>query len=237
MNFYKNDKIKTAYYSVMGENHLKSNGENQDVICFEYLSDDKWFAAIADGVSSASHSKEGAIFATEVVKELAFSFELHDKLDIDELKVWFVRRWKKKILNNWNEYATTLNFVYYSKGYLLVGQIGDGLIWLNVDGETSKFCIDEDFYSSETDALSEAVRKSSFILELKPVANQLDLYMVSDGVGKEILLDSRDELGDYLRRLLVQEEENIEKEIGHWFIELDDKNGDDKSIAFVSWED
>ena len=141
MNYYKNDKMKTAYYSAMGENHLKSNGENQDAICFEYLSVDKWFVAIADGVSSASHSKEGAIFATEVVKELALSFELHDRINLDELKVWLVRRWKEKIINDWNEYATTLNFVYHSKGYLLVGQIGDGLIWLDIDGK--KYNINE----------------------------------------------------------------------------------------------
>ena len=237
MNYYKNDKMKTAYYSAMGENHLKSHGENQDAICFEYLSVDKWFVAIADGVSSASHSKEGAIFATEVVKELALSFELHDRINLDELKVWLVRRWKEKIINDWNEYATTLNFVYHSKGYLLVGQIGDGLIWLDIDGKKYEFCVDEDFYSSETEALCEAVRKNSFRLELQSVTDRIDLYMMSDGVGKEVLQDSRDELGDYLHGLLLQDEESIEKEIKHWFIELGNKNGDDKSIAFISWED
>lgn len=236
MNFYEDKNIKSAYYSLIGENHIKQSCENQDSICFEVISQSKWVLAVADGVSSAGYAKKGSLFATEVVKELANEIELTDQLKLDELKVWFVHKWKSKISSGWNEYASTINFAYYSNNYLLVGQIGDGLICIDIDGKKKEFCTDEEFYTSETYALGEAVKKNSFILSLERVTKNLSLYMVSDGIGKEINGDSRLELGRYLHLLLLQDKKHIEKEIMSWLDALNNKNGDDKSIAFINWE-
>ena len=236
MNFYEDKNIKSAYYSLIGENHIKQSCENQDSICCEVISQSKWVIAVADGVSSARFAKKGSHFATEVVKELANEFELTDQLNLDELKVWFVRKWKSKISSDWNEYASTINFAYYSNNYLLVGQIGDGLICVDIDGKKKAFGIDEEFYTSETYALGEVVKKNSFILNLERVKSNISLYMVSDGIGKEIDYDSRLELGVYLGILLLQDKEHIEEEIMSWLDALNNKNGDDKSIAFINWE-
>lgn len=53
----------------------------------------------------------------------------------------------------------------YFKGEIIVGQIGDGLIVLEFDDQYRIYAETEDFYSTETEALGEQVRRSALSLE------------------------------------------------------------------------
>ena len=95
----------------------------------------------------------------------------------------------------------------------------------------------DEFYSTETYALGAAVKKSTFTIRAVEGKNRIRVYMASDGIGKEINEASRIELIEYLDNMMMNENAVIEDELDMWVIGLGKKNGDDKSIGFVSWEE
>ena len=157
--------------------------------------------------------------------------------DIDAIKVYVVKRWKEQIESDWDEYATTVNFAIYVDHTLLTGQIGDGLIVAEVDGNSLVLTENDEFYSTETYALGAVVKKSTFTIRVVEVRNRIRVYMASDGIGKEINEASRIELIEYLGNMMMNEDAVIEDELDTWVIGLGKKNGDDKTIGFVSWEE
>lgn len=237
MKYLEREKLKVITYSKIGQNHIDTGLENQDTILAEALSDDCGFLALADGVSSAPNAKEGSQAAVEVIQEVCRGFYNGNVLEnLDDLKVGIVRNWKSKFSASWNDYATTLNFLIYKEDFLLVGQIGDGLIVVDIGDDTKIFTEDSDFYSTETEALGEAVRKSAFHIEKYKISDGFKAYMTSDGIGKEIAEESRTNLCNYLMNMLENSASAIEEELNPWIEGLSKKNGDDKSIGFIRME-
>lgn len=238
MEYFERGNVKAIEYSVIGQKHVERDLDNQDIIMTGILSDEIGFMALADGVSSASNSKLGAMKATEVIRDLCLEFFENDSVNqnLDELKVEIVRNWKRKINEGWNECATTLNFLIYFKGEIIVGQIGDGLIVLEFDDQYRIYAETEDFYSTETEALGEQVRRSALSLERVEFTDGFSAYMMSDGIGKEVAEESRIELGNYLNKMLDNDFGETKEELIAWVDSLNNKNGDDKSIGFIRME-
>ena len=236
MKYIKEKDCTVFFYSQIGSNHSKKGVENQDSVLFERVDLDRWFMVIADGVSSAPKSKLGSQAAIEVVREICIKLNGKD-WDLEEIKVDLVRSWKRMFVNGWNDYATTLNFIIYVDKELLVGQIGDGLMVIEVDGEEEIYTEESDFYSSETDALAESVRRKAIVLTQKHVTKNVYAYLMSDGIGKEVAEEERINLGKYLFRLIELNEDDVKKEIIPWIDNLDNKNGDDKTIGIIRWEE
>lgn len=239
IEFFRNGKMDAFIYSRIGQNHISDGQENQDCILFEMIRENAWVLALADGISSAARAKEGAQAAVDTVRKFCDRLitRQHPLEDVDALKVDIVRDWKKNFVSDWDEYAATLNFVIYIDRRLLAGQLGDGLIVLNTDGK-SKVLVDAgDFYSTETYALGRAVKKSAFTIKYMEVKKELEVYMASDGIGKEIADESRTELGKYLCGMAQRDDRSVEDELDAWVTELGKMNGDDKSIGFVRWEE
>lgn len=239
MEIYRSQKCSAFTYSKTGQNHVLANQDNQDCILFNSFPEDAWVLIVADGVSSATFAKEGAQIAVKTVmtkcKDIIDLGE--NPLDIDTLRVSIVREWKANIQGNWDEFATTLNFAVYSNHKLILGQIGDGLIMACIDGTPIILTGEDDFYSTDTYALGTAVKKNTFTINEYEVKNTIRLYAVSDGIGKEIADEYRSDLGHYLAQMMVQDDLSIEEELDAWVVSLEKKNGDDKSIGFVLWEE
>ncbi len=236
--FYRKGQCCAFTYSRIGENHTLTGKDNQDKVVFEKLGD-SWYMAIADGVSSAACAKEGAQAAVGVIRKLCERISEDKRLlnDIDAIKFYVVKSWKEHIGADWDEYATTINFAIFVDHTLLTGQIGDGLIVEEFDGNSSILAGNDEFYSTETYALCAAVKKSTFTIKAVEGNNRIRLYMASDGIGKEINEASRIELIDYLDNMMMNEDVDIKVELDNWVIGLGKKNGDDKSIGFVRWEE
>lgn len=178
MKYIKDENCTVVYYSQVGSNHIKAGKENQDTVFFERLDKNRWYIAIADGVSSAAKSKQGSQSAVEVAHEICLMLK-NEEWNLEDIKVDIVRKWKSKFSKDWNDYATTLNLLAYVDGKLLVGQIGDGLMVTNVDGEDEIYTEESDFYSTETDALAEAVRRKAITLTQKHISKKFYAYLIS----------------------------------------------------------
>lgn len=237
IDFYRSEKSRAFTYTRIGENHILSGQDNQDNVVFERMQN-AWYMVIADGVSSADCAQEGSKAAVQVIRDLCDKLSSDILLihSFDDIKVDLVRRWKNKIESNWDDYATTLNFAIYVKDSLLLGQIGDGLIVADVTEEPVIMSEQEEFYTTETEALATKVRKSSILLKVIDNISKGRLYMTSDGIGKEISEDSRTGLLEYLDKMIANDDTTIEEELDSWVCGLGRKNGDDKSIGFILWE-
>lgn len=238
IDFYKDNEIVAVTCSMIGKNHIDKGLDNQDSILFKKVSDNRWMLVLADGVSSARNAKAGSEKAVRTIEEIYDQIVSCEKngLDLDSLKIAIVKTWKSMIESDWDEYASTLNFAFAVDNEIVIGQIGDGLIVANIDGETEIFTENEDFYTTETNALGSAVKKSAFTISTKTIDKFADIYMASDGIGKEVADDSRIDMGQYLSQMLKGEDSQIQKELETWIDGLGRKNGDDKSIGFVRWE-
>ncbi len=231
--YCKKNRCKFLICSDIGENHVSSGVDNQDSALFGMVSDDCYFLAVADGVSSVKYGREGSQAAVQSVKWLAEQIDA-GLVAIDnekELRVSFVRNWKANFAEDWDNYASTINFAILKDERLLVGQIGDGLILVDSGGEKHIYGESEDFYSCETYALGKAVIKSSFIVESLKAANKMAIVMMSDGIGKEIEPDQRNQMMDYISELA--QSDMAEKEVEEWVSELSERNGDDKTIGIM----
>lgn len=239
IDFFRDKKCDALIYSRIGQNHMRDGKENQDSIIFGKINDTTWFVALADGVSTADFGKKGSIAAVEVVKECTEKIQAGEMSDKDPnmMKVEIIKRWKARFPSAWDDYATTLNFAICANSKIIVGQIGDGLIVLNSDGQTKILTDASDFYSTETYALGTMVRKRTFKIEIVECKEKATIYMASDGIGKEVTEEGRKRLGEYIENMMKKDNSLIEDELDAWVTGLGQKNGDDKSIGFVRWEE
>ena len=239
MQIFHDKNLFIAVYSKTGSGHFSRGEENQDRCLYGRIGKNTFYLALADGVSSAPYAAEGAEAAVQTIKIVSEDISA-GKMAVDNLKdlqTTIVRTWKNCFSTGWNDYAATLNLVIFHNNRVLVGRIGDGLIVSETDGACCVSATDEEFYSTETAALGEVVSRKDFEICLYPAEEAFCAYMVSDGIGKEIAESSRKELNRYLLQLSQTSEKQMEQEVVSWVNGLDRKNGDDKTIGFVRWEE
>lgn len=235
----RNEKgLFIAEYSAIGVQHVNNGKENQDSLMSGRVGDNVIFCAVADGVSSAKYAKTGSLQAVQTIKKISEKIA-SEKLDIHDLKKLqntIVRYWKDSLKTDWNEYATTLNFLIFVNPYLIIGQIGDGLICVNVDGKDSVITPAEEFYTTETAALGEVVYRKDLDIQIYQVISTFSVAMMTDGIGKEIPVEARTPLEKYLNNL-SRDTIQFKTELIPWVKGLECKNGDDKSIIYIRWEE
>ena len=217
-----------------GAAHKNSKYSNQDSLLYKRTSDGNYIFAVADGVSSCKKAKEGSAAAVQAVCELAERMEI---MTSSTLKQEIYSLWKNKIPGNWNEYGTTLNFAYISGGKIILGRIGDGVACASINFNNFIMSQDESlFYSNETFAFGEYFPISAFETRESPLAfnDSIDIVLMTDGVSKELDLQSMPDLLQYLSSR--RNEADFLGELENWIVELNRKNDDDKTLLFVHIE-
>ncbi|SHK77618.1 Serine/threonine protein phosphatase PrpC [Anaerocolumna jejuensis DSM 15929] len=238
MIFYDEDKLIQFAYSERGKHHIDLGQENQDSVYVGKVINGTYCVVVADGVSSCKWAKKGSEAAVDTVKNLAMKMSLGEIAvnDKNSIRRFVVTDWKSHFESKWNDYGTTLNFVIICNQDLVIGQIGDGLVLITVDDENILVSDMDEFYSVETYALAEAVLKSSFNIICKKIKGNVVAVAMTDGIGKELDLDTIDEFKNYLVELIKGNTETREKEIASWMKHLREKNDDDKSLGILVLE-
>lgn len=229
-------KVIQFSYSEIGKRHKELNLENQDSIFVGKVCDETYCLAVADGVSSCKWAKKGSEAAVDTVKSLALKLSKSELRtdDSDAIRRFVVHDWKKHFDGSWNDYGTTLNFVVWCNGDVVIGQIGDGLIVSKLNEEQIVMTDMDEFYTVETYALAEIVLKSSFKVRTEKNVKNLVAIALTDGIGKELHLESIDEFQRYLVNLV--EEKGKDTEIKLWMNHLSERNDDDKTIGLLVLE-
>lgn len=239
MDYQNKDKRLWCSYSERGKLHIERNWENQDSIGIGEVNNGCLYIAVADGVSSCKKAKEGSLAAIDTVRHLAKLISVGEisSDNFDFIRKFVVRDWKAHFSQDWDEYGTTLNFAIVHNGYLLVGQIGDGIILVSNGNENIVLTDMDEFYSAETYALSTAVRKSTFNVVGRKVCGPLVVVAMTDGIGKEIDMEHIDGFRNALVELMKKGSLAVKSEFDVWMAQLNEKNDDDKTIGVLILEE
>lgn len=227
------DNVRIMVLSEQGENHIKKDICNQDSYSFKVDGYGNYAFAVADGVSTCVFAKEGADKACEVVCNM-----LSDCVDLseDEVKQKIFSNWKNLVVKNWDDYGTTINFLYVYPEKIVAGKIGDGSVIVK-NGDELFFKNDESiFYTSDTFAFGRYIYKHTF--KVDSIKRNISLPVLSilltDGITKELEPEKIREFSDYID--LAIKKPNFVVELKDWVKGLNKKNGDDKTILICKIE-
>lgn len=221
------DNAKIMVLSERGENHVKHGICNQDSYSFKIDDSGNYAFVVADGVSTCAFAKEGADKACEAVCNLLSECM---KLPDEDIKQKVFSEWKNLVKENWNDYGTTINFVYVYPERIVMGKVGDGAVILKNGDNSSVLYEEAEFYSSDTFALGTSIPRQSF----KIISTKYDeslpvlLILMTDGIEKELDTEKLKNFSDYIN--LNIETPNFVLELKDWVSGLNNKNGDDKTI-------
>jgi serine/threonine protein phosphatase PrpC len=220
--------------SVHGEK--PDNIPNQDYIqTFE--NDTIFIASVSDGLGSSLHSDKGAHFACECVIEIM-------KNENSEI---ILKNFSDKITKQWQQlverkdglikdYRTTNSFVsvFKKEKSVVIGQLGDVMISLRIDGLFRHFETTQKEFSNETDCLGSG-RNERYKLARYDFGHSFDFLIATDGISDEIEPSKMEAFQNYLKnRFEFLSLENRNNEL-HSEIEtlMKEKNNDDKSLLYA----
>lgn len=227
------DNAKIMVLSEQGENHIKNGICNQDSYSFKIDNSGNYAFVVADGVSTCSFAKEGADKACEAVcNQLSNCSNLSD----DEIKQKIFSEWKVLVEKNWDDYGTTVNFLYVHSERIVIGKIGDGAVIVK-NGDNLSFLSEEsEFYTTETFAFGNSIYKHTFKVTSIKRNTVLPILgvLLTDGIEKELNSEKIKEFSDYLEKCI--ENPDFMVELKDWVLSLNNKNGDDKTILICKIE-
>lgn len=209
---------------------------NQDYInVFE--NDDFLIATVSDGLGSSKNSLEGAQIACKSVIEEIQNFQLSSELLLLNNKI--KEKWIKEIesiSSSISDYRTTNSFiaVFKKEKKIIVGQIGDVLVSLRMDGLFRYLESTSKDFSNETVCLGSG-RDENFKLALFEFGHTFDFLIATDGIGDEIQTEKIEALHDYFKNKFqsieaLERNDVLKNEIEEFITE---KNNDDKSLVFI----
>lgn len=209
---------------------------NQDVVKF-YEDNSILINTISDGLGSSKYSLEGANTACNCVIMALRNFRTNADLSLLDYKIRTY--WTKEIelkIDPISNYRTTNSFVAILKKEkkIVVGQLGDVLVSLRIDGLFRAIgSINKDF-SNETSCLGIG-REDPFRLTSYNFMHSFDFIIASDGVADELILDRIEDFHDYLKNKfqhieMANRNHLLKQELSSF---LTDKNNDDKSLLYT----
>lgn len=219
---------------------LRGNKEetipNQDsVLVFE--NNEYLIATVSDGVGSSKNASVGAKIACKTVVDEIQNFQFMSKLSL--LNFAIKDKWMHEIREKSNiisDYQTTSLFIAVLKEdkKILLGQLGDGLISIRIDGLLPPIQINDKEFLNETECLGSNGNENYYLLILDFDQNY-DFLIATDGISDELIPDKIEFLHDYF----INKFKNIEKSKRNNVLEseinafLNEKNNDDKSLIFT----
>jgi serine/threonine protein phosphatase PrpC len=209
---------------------------NQDYIeIFE--NKDLMVTVVSDGLGSSKSSLEGAMIACRTV--IAEMQNFHHFHEISILGYRIQQNWTNIIGKKAGtpvEYRTTNSFVavFKKEKKIIVGQLGDVLVSLRIDGLFRYLQSTSKDFSNETDCLGSG-RDEHFNLAIYEFGHSFDFLIATDGVADELLTEKIEPFHDYLKSKF----QNIEMELRNDVLKneivefINEKNNDDKSLIFI----
>lgn len=228
--------IKTTLIQASIRGEKPDNIPNQDFIeVFE--NDDLLLATVSDGLGSSKNSLEGARIACKSVIDEIKIFQLSSDLSI--LGIRIKEKWTSEIVSKYEttiDHRTTNSFiaVFKNEKKIIVGQLGDVLVSLRIDGLFRYLESTSKDFSNETVCLGSG-RDEKFKLALFEFGHSFDFLIATDGIGDEIQTEKIEALHDYFKNKFpsieaLERNDVLKNEIEEFITE---KNNDDKSLVFI----
>ncbi len=232
MDFRKDEaKIRNSKYyitacSVIGQGKL----ENQDSYDY-YFDDNQIIIAVADGLGSATFSKEGS---SKIVKLLIEIIKENTEKDLIPLKL--LKKWKEALVGNLNLYDTTIKFIHIKDDVINYGGVGDGWIVINEKDNFVSLCASNTF-SNQTDSILSFDLKNKFVFKENKVSSIKNMLISTDGFSEDMDKENAklfmDDVYNQVENDMSAFEDDIKSTLENWPIK---SNKDDKTVIFIHRE-
>lgn len=212
------------------------NLPNQDYIqVFE--NNTIFIGSVSDGLGSSLNSNDGARLACECVIEILKNE--NSEVDFNTLSDKITKQWLHLVEQDnglIKDYRTTNSFVsvFKKEKIILVGQLGDVMISLRIDGLFRHFETTQKEFSNETDCLGSGKNERYKIAKYE-FGHSFDFLIATDGISDEIEPLKLEAFQNYLKDKFQDvsvENRNIELQSEIENI-MKDKNNDDKSLLYT----
>ena len=200
---------------------------NQDSYFFS-SSDNAFAISICDGLGSAKNSAEGSKKAARLLVELLVNNEFNRER--------FQSEWLNYFKDNPKEYNTTAKFIKISGDGIHFGGIGDGLIAIKTEQETT-ILSDRGEFSNQTACIFDINYPNAFVEKNLPLNGKALMIICTDGFSEDVKDDGLETL--FKEAEILFQANNISEEFDKSLVELLDNwpnktNGDDKTVAFIA---
>lgn len=229
-------ELKTTVIQASIQGEKEEGIPNQDYIeVFE--NEELLIATVSDGLGSSKNSLEGAIIACLSVIEETRNLQIaYDLANLDsKIRAKWIKEIEKKS-GNLSDFRTTNSFVavYKKDKKIVVGQLGDVLVSLRMDGLFRYLQSTSKDFSNETDCLGSG-RDEKFSLALFEFGHSFDFLIATDGIGDELQTEKIEALHDYFKSKFPiidasRRNDVLKNEIEEF---INKKNNDDKSLVFI----
>ena len=229
-----NIQISIIQASIRGDK--EESIPNQDYIDL-FENEDVLIATVSDGLGSSKKSLDGAKIACKIVIQELQSFQTFSNLQLlNELIIMCWEKEIKRLSDSLSDYRTTNSFVavFKKSQKIIVGQLGDGLVSLRIDGLFRYLQSATKDFSNETECLGSG-RNDNFNIALYEFGHSFDFLITTDGIGDELEIEKNETLHDYLKNKFKDIDPSIRNDILKQEIEdfVNEKNNDDKSLIFI----
>jgi serine/threonine protein phosphatase PrpC len=229
-------ELKTTIIQASIRGEKMENIPNQDYI--DLFEDDEFLiTTVSDGLGSSKNSLEGAQIACKCVIVEIQNFQLSSEIQILNNRI--KENWKKEIESiskNMSDFRTTNSFVAIIKKEkkIIVGQIGDVLVSLRIDGLFRYLESTSKDFSNETFCLGSG-RDENFKLAIFEFGHTFDFLIATDGIADELQTEKIEALHDYFKNKFQNIETSRRNDALKGDLEeyLNVKNNDDKSMIFI----
>jgi serine/threonine protein phosphatase PrpC len=220
--------------SIRGDKH--EDIPNQDYVdVFE--NDEFLITTVSDGLGSSKNSLEGAQIACKSVIDEIQNFQLSSELQFLNNKI--KEKWKKEIESisqNVSDFRTTNSFiaVFKNEKKIIVGQLGDVMVSLRMDGLFRHLESTSKDFSNETVCLGSG-KDEDFKLAMFEFGHTFDYLIATDGIADELQTEKIETLHDYFKNKFQNIEASRRNDSLKFDLEefLNEKNNDDKSMIFI----
>lgn len=213
--------------SVMGSGKI----ENQDSYDI-YFDETQLIITVADGLGSATFSKEGSSKITKLLIDI-----IKEDIESSNIPLELLKRWKIAVNGNLNLYDTTIKFIYVRNGVVRYGGVGDGWIAINTNKELFSLCASNTF-SNQTDSILSFDLKNKFVNLSMDEINIKNMLISTDGFSEDIDKENGKAFMDDIYNQVIKDSVSFEKEIvytlDNWPV---DSNKDDKTVVFIQKEE
>lgn len=188
-----------AYATVCGAHHRKKRERNQDALI---VREGKFLTVlcVADGVGSQRYSRKGSRAVTRAVAG-AFADFVKGKVERKKITASIFERYKNAIGRKYKSQAsTTCMFVAITKEHgVFVGQIGDGLCAVRINGKAVYISRKDDEFANIVTALSPQSESPRWTTRHFNVENGdgIEAFLSTDGVSGDIIDGHEEECLEY----------------------------------------
>lgn len=237
MMTYYSDKISIVAdgYSATGLSHIRDGRPNQDSFLIRLKPHLKVFA-VADGLGSHAHSAQGSQSVTKAVFK-AFKKLSRGKIVEEKVPERIFKHYVGGVRKKWRaEAGTTCLFAAITNNKLYLGQAGDGVCSVSIDGKFKATRQRDTDFMNEVYALSANRTYSGWRFRSIPLEGikDVEIVLMTDGISEDVLPDKLKEFSSYVVGKIVQGEEGeLKKIIDGWSVP---GSVDDKTMVAVRWK-